>query len=74
MRIHRLKNIIGLCACEGCRNKHEDCISIKLNNEKTGKTVKTPFNLRKFCLCNDCTIELTRVLKDIEKKGIIKEC
>ncbi len=69
MRIHRLKNIIGLCASEGCRNKFEDCLSFKFNNEKTGKTVKAPFNLRRFCLCSDCTIEIIRVLKDLEKRG-----
>lgn len=57
MNIKRIKNFIGLCACEGCRKRLENCIEIKFN-KKGGKTVKPPFNVRRFWLCDDHTWEM----------------
>lgn len=57
MKIKRLKNIIGLCACEGCPNHFEILVKVEFKNKKD-KPVYTPFKLRKFRLCEDCAAEL----------------
>lgn len=65
MRIKRVKNFIGLCACEGCRKRLINHIEIKFE-KRGGKTVKPPFNVRRFWVCEDHTWELAN---DILKAG-----
>lgn len=58
MTVKRVKNFIGLCACEGCKKCFKVCIDIKFN-KKGVKTVKPPFNVRRFWLCDDHTWDLS---------------
>lgn len=46
MRINKLKNCIGLCACEGCRQPLKVLIEIK-SKASDGRLI----NKRKFWLC-----------------------
>ncbi len=69
MTIKRVKNFIGLCACEGCRKRFKVCIEITIN-KKGGKTVKPPFNIRRFWLCDDHTWDITH---EILKAGGVYE-
>ena len=69
MKILRVKNFIGLCACEGCRKRIENRISIKFH-KKGGKTINPPFNVRRFWLCDDHTWEMGR---EILKAGGVYE-
>lgn len=65
MEINRFKNFIGLCACKGCRNRFINRIKITFNT-KGGKTIKAPFNIRKYWLCDEHTWELAH---DLLKAG-----
>lgn len=61
MSIKRYKNLIGLCACEGCRNRFINCITIRFE-KKGGKIVKAPFNIRRFWCCEDHTWALEKAI------------
>ena len=54
MIIKRYKNIIGLCACSGCKNKFGVKVTFEYRKKKTGK-VKI---FKKFRICNDCAFEV----------------
>lgn len=70
MVIHRLKNLIGLCACEGCSSRFTGTtIELSFTSQETGRPVKAPFNLRRFRLCEDCTWELMDGLAKLKKEG-----
>lgn len=33
MKIIRVKNLIGLCACEGCKKRFRNCIELKFEKK-----------------------------------------
>lgn len=61
MNIIRIKNFIGLCACEGCRKHFKICVELKFK-KIGGNIVKPPFYLRRFWLCEDHTWEISHEL------------